>query len=50
MFDVLAQAYMTAARFSPYTRPHPSTEQKLAKPPRTSSTEDKTEYRPRFWV
>ncbi|MBD1546722.1 hypothetical protein [Roseibium aggregatum] len=50
MFDVLAQAYMTAARFSPYTRPQPSSEQKLAKRPRTSSTEERTEYRPRFWV
>lgn len=50
MFDIFAQAYMTAARFTPYTRPQPSTEQKLAKQPRTSSTEDKTEYRPRFWV
>jgi len=50
MFDVLAQAYMTAARYSPYDRPHPSTEQKLAKRPRRSSTEARTEYRPRFWV
>lgn len=50
MFDVFAQAYMTAARFSPYSRSQPSKEQKLAKRPRTSSIEDKTEYRPRFWV
>ncbi len=50
MFDVFAQAFMTAARYSPYSRPHPSKEQKLAKRPRTSSTEERSEYRPRFWI
>ena len=50
MLNIFAQAYMTATRFTPYTRPHPDTEQELAKRARTSSTEARTGFRPRFWI
>jgi len=50
MLDIFAKSYLTATRFTAHTRPHPVTEQYLAKRARTSSTEPRTGFRPRFWI